>query len=138
MTDPPPKDSRQRTLTAYLTTSKLDGRTVLIPTAPRVDSNAMHDSSVTNSACASLVSCHDFLTSLSSPVSIPSSMAILNPKLSHVDNPISPLDSQNDNMCNEEKPQLDQGSVAPAVCPPPTSANLSNSPMEYDKRFVFI
>jgi len=135
--DPPPKDSRQRTLHAYMTTSKQDGRTVLIPVAPRVDSIVMHARSANDIACVSSVSCHDFLTSLSSPIPTPSSLAILNPELSHIDNHTSTLDSQLISMCNEEDTQLDQGSVAPAVCPPPASAILSDSHMEYDKKLVF-
>jgi hypothetical protein len=138
MADPPPKDSRQRTLHAYVTTSKQDGRTVLIPMAPRVDSNVMHDSSVNEIACVSSVSCHDFLTSISSPASILSSLASVNSQQGHVDNHIPPLDSQLNRMCNEEDIQLEQGSVAPAVCPPPVSATLSVSPMEHDKRLEFI
>ena len=129
MTEPPSKDSRQRTMNAYLTTSKQDGRTELIPMAPRVDSNVMLDTNDNSIACVSL-SCRDFSTSLSSPPSNLSSLALL-------DNLVSPLNSQNNSVCNEEETQLEQGSVAPAVCPP-ASANLSDSPMEYDKRFVFI
>ena len=105
--------------------------------APRVDSNVLHDRSVNDITCMSSVSCHDFLTSLSSPIPTPSSLAILNPELSHVDSHISPLDSQLISMCNEEDTQLNQGSVAPAVCPPQASANLSDSHMEYDKKLVF-
>ena len=135
--DPPPKDSRQRTLHAYMTTSKQDGRTVLIPVAPRVDSIVMHARSANDIACVSSVSCHDFLTSLSSPIPTPSSLATLNPELSHIDSHTSTLDSQLISMCNEEDTQLDQGSVAPAVCPPPASAILSDSHMEYDKKLVF-
>ncbi len=135
--DPTPKDSRQRTMHAYVTASKQDGRTELIPMAPRLDCNVMHDSSVNDIACMSSVSCHDFLTSLSSPIPTPSSLAILNPELSHIDSRSSTLDSQLISMCNEEDTQLDQGSVAPAVCPPPASAILSDSHMEYDKKLVF-
>ena len=130
MTEPPPKDSRQRTMNAYLTTSKQDGRTELIPMAPRVDSNVMLDTNDNSIACVSSMSCRDFSTSLSSQPSNLSSLALL-------DNLVPPLNSQNNSVCNEEETQLEQGSVAPAVCPP-ASANLSDSPMEYDKRFVFI
>jgi len=135
--DPTPKDSRQRTMHAYVTASKQDGRTELIPMAPRLDCNVMHDSSVNDIACMSSVSCHDFLTSLSSPIPTPSSLAILNPELSHIDSRSSTLDSQLISMCNEEDTPLDQGSVAPAVCPPPASTILSDSHMEYDKKLVF-
>ena len=122
---------------AYMTTSKQDGRTVLIPVAPRVDSIVMHARSANDIACVSSVSCHDFLTSLSSPIPTPSSLAILNPELSHIDSRSSTLDSQLISMCNEEDTPLDQGSVAPAVCPPPASTILSDSHMEYDKKLVF-
>ena len=110
---------------------------MLIPMTPRVDSNVMHVRSANDIACVSSVSCHDFLTSISSPLPTPSSLAILNPVLSHIDSHTSKLDSQLISMCNEEDTPLDQGSVAPAVCPPPASANLSDSHMEYDKKLVF-
>jgi hypothetical protein len=64
-------------------------------------------------------------------------LALVNPEPSHVDIPHTSLDSQNNSMCNEEDNQLVQGNAAPAVCPPPASANLSDSHMEYDKKLVF-
>ena len=128
---PIPKDSRQRTLQAFVMSSR-EGL------AARIDS----PSSVllgTRLPChENTVSCLDdsvaFTTTPLNPELLPLAIST-HPNMGSF---IIDVDSHTrSNSHSQEDNSTNQGSIAPDPCRT-VSANLSHSPMEYDKRFVFI
>ena len=128
---PIPKDSRQRTLLAFVSSSGAGP-------AARIDS----PNSVLLENClpchANTMSCFDdsvvFTTTPLYPELLPMAIST-NPTTGcfTID-----VDSQTrSNSHSQENNPTNQGSIAPDPCRT-ASADLSHSPMEYDKRFVFI
>jgi len=96
--------------------------------AARIDSNISVVSDVSMS-CHEHFLCHDdFSITMSTELEPGNSSLALNP----------PVDSPNNcEVTSQEDNQARQSSIAPDN-QLPVSADLSDSPMEYDKRFVFI
>jgi hypothetical protein len=128
---PPPKDSRQRTLHAYIQTSGVALAARIVSINPVLLDAPM-------SCNSNRMSCSDDfsipMSTILEPVSSSLASIATNPTgiiTIEVDSPDrNALISQEDNPAN-------QSSIAPDT-QLTASADLSNSPMEYDKRLVFI